>query len=241
MTHRRLALLLLLVSLGCQKPATSPARTTGGPQVRATVITIRTSLAPEGTSQLHTIVVAGDRARSTQEHDLWRLFQFDQERVVLVDDIGKTVRERTLAEMRQEKGRALASNLPPHYPRLELVATDERRVILGVEARKHVIESGTYRRELWIAEHRAIPPSLFAMMVATSPATTPLAPMMRGVEEALAQVRGFPLVDRTEVTWGDTRKVIERTVVGIEQKDVPESLIRPPADYRNLTPVAKRK
>lgn len=241
MIHPRLGLLLLFVCIGCQKPATPPVRTTGGPQVQATVITIRTTIEPEKTSRQHAIVATADHARSTQEQDLWRLFQLGDDRVVFVDDVAKTVRERSLEVLRQEKKQSLSGNLPPHYPRARLVVTEERRTILGVEARKHVIESGSYRRELWIAEHPAIPSSLFANMVVSARATTPLAPMMRSVEEALMQVRGFPLVDRTEMTWGDTRKVIERAVVRIEKKPVPAALLDPPDDYRALTPIAKRK
>lgn len=241
MIHRSLALLLLIVCIGCKKPGTTPVRPAEGPQVRATVLTIRTTTEPEKSTRNHTIVITNDRARSLHEQDLWRLYNLNDDRVVFVDDIAKTTRERTVADLTREKTRALAGTLPPHYPRARFVVTDERKPILGVQARKHVIEAGGYRRELWVADHQAIPDTLFAKMTATESATTPLAPMMRTVDESLMKLRGFPLIDRTEVTYGDSKMVVERAVVGIAQKPVPEALVTLPDDYRDLTPREKKK
>lgn len=242
MTHRRLALLLLIVCIGCKKPGTGPVRPADeGPQVRATVVTIRTTTEPGKVTRNHALVITNERARSLHEQDLWRLYNLSDDRVVLIDDIAKTTRERTVAELSREKTRALAGKLPSHYPRARFVITDERKPILGVQARKHVVEANGYRRELWIADHDAIPETLFAKMVATEPATTPLAPMMRSVDEAMMKLRGFPLVDRTEVTYGESKLVVERSVIGIEQKPVAEALVSLPNDYRDLTPREKKK
>jgi hypothetical protein len=239
--HRSLALLLLIVCIGCKKPGTGTVRPAEGPQVRATVLTIRTTSEPEKSTRSHAIVITNERARSLHEQDLWRLYHLNDDRVAFVDEIAKTTRERSVAELAREKTRALAGDLPAHYPRARFVVTDERKPILGVQARKHVIEAGGYRRELWVADHQAIPDTLFAKMVTTEAATTPLAPMMRTVDEALMKLRGFPLVDRTEVTYGETKMVVERAVVGIEQKPVAEALVTLPDDYRDLTPREKKK
>lgn len=229
--------------IGCGKPGQDSARQGAqgpqgpqGPQVRATVVTIRTTSEPEKSTRNHAVVITNDRARSLHEQDLWRLFNLNDDRVVFVDDIAKTTRERTVTELSNERMRALAGELPSHYPRARFVVTDERKPLLGVQARKHVIEAGGYRRELWIADHQAIPDTLFSKMVSTETTTSPLAPMMRSVEEALMKLRGFPLVDRIEVTYGETKRVVERSVVGIEQKQVPEALVTLPDDYRDLTP-----
>lgn len=242
MIHRRFALLLLIVCIGCEKPGAGPVRSGAeGPQVRATVLTVRTITEPEKKTRTHAIVITNERARSLHEVDFWRLFDVGGDRIVFVDDIAKTTRERTVAELAREKSRALAGNLPGHYPRATIVATDERKPILGVEARKHVIEAGGYRRELWMADHPAIPETLFAKMVTSEATSTPLAPMTRAVEEELMTLRGFPLVDRSVVTYGETTMIVERSVVGIAQKPVAEALVTLPADYRDLTPREKKK
>ena len=241
MIQRRLSIALLLLCIGCEKPARESARPgAAGPQVRGIVVTVRTTSEPEKRAQLSSIIVAGDRARDTRQQDHWRLYDLAGDRIIFVDDIARTTLEKSLATVVAEKRRTLAGSLPAHYPRPRFVATDERRQLAGVSARKHVIESGTYRRELWIAEHPAIPPELFAMMVASESASTPLAPMARAVDEALMQVRGFPLLDRTELTYGEKKIVIERAVTSVIQRNVAESLLTAPREYRDLTPREKK-
>src|SRR5207253_2419602 len=71
---RLLFLALLLALTGCKQEAKK--RVTAiptGPQVRATVITIETKIQPDNKTFSHTIVISGDKARSLDEIDHWRL------------------------------------------------------------------------------------------------------------------------------------------------------------------------
>lgn len=238
---RHLAILLAVaVCVSCKPAQQQPSakKSAAGPQVRATVVTIRTTVAPDKSFE-HTLVIAGDRARSTGEHETWRLFDTKAGTVTFVDDVEKTIRTEPLASIVKSRGATLAAALPAHYPRVKLSRTSERKPFLGANAQQVVIESGAYRRELWLGEHPQIPRGLFAMMHASDAPSSPLAPMMRAVDEVLVRERGFPLSDRTEVPLGNDKLVVERTVTGIVQKEVPESLLALPKDYKDITPKPK--
>ncbi|HEX6098514.1 MAG TPA: hypothetical protein VF432_19515 [Thermoanaerobaculia bacterium] len=230
---RRLSLLVIAVCLSC-KPAPQPAKpAAAGPQVRATVVTIRTTV--DKKTHDHAIVIAGDRARSTSEHDTWRLFDTKAKTVTIVDDVERTVKTERLPDVLQRRNTVNAAVLPPHYPHAEFARTNERRAMQGVTAQKATIVSGGYTRELWLAEHPSIPADLFAMMHASEAPSSPLAPMMRDVDRELVAARGFPFLDRTTVPVGKGELVVERAVVGISQREVPESMLAIPKGYEDRT------
>lgn len=234
---RHLCILLVAVCIACKPATQQPAKpaAAAGPQVRATVVTIRTTIEPEKKTLTHTLVIAGDRARSTNEQDTWRLFDTKAKTVTFVDDVARTVRTEQLPALVARRNTANATALPAHYPRAEFARTNERRAIQGVNAQKVTIEAGDYERELWLGEHPSIPRDLFAMMHASETPTSPLAPMMRDADRELVSVRGFPLLDRTTVPAGDGELVVERAVVGISQRDVPESMLAIPKGYKDGT------
>lgn len=203
--------------------------------MRATVVAIRTTVDQQ--TYDHTILIAGDRARHTGEHDTWRLYDAKASTVTFVDDVEGTIRTEPLESIVRSRTAANAAAIPPQYPLARLVRTSETRPLHGATARKVVIESGQYRRELWLAEHPAIPRGLFAMMHVSDRPSSPLAPMMRAVDQALASERGFPLIDRTTLNG---KVVIERTVTGIAQRDVPQAALAVPKGYKDLTPDAGR-
>lgn len=236
MITRRLVIIALLFCVSCKEPAKPSARPAAGPQMRATVVTIRTTNERAKSTREHMVVIAGDRARATNERDVWRLFDTKANTVTFVDDIDRTVRTEPLAAFLARRRKANAESIAPYFPRVAFRPMDESRAIAGANARRHVIESGGYRRELWLAEHPAIPRGLFAMMHASETPTSPLAPMMRAVDEALIATRGFPLLDRTEVPFADGKLVVERTVVSVVQRDVPEAMLAIPRGYKDLTP-----
>jgi hypothetical protein len=235
-TYRPIALALALIFAACKESPAPAGKAAAGPQVRATVVTVRTTAEPEKRAYLHAIVVAGDRVRVTNEHDQWRLFDVKQNTVTFVDDVARTVRTDSVQSLARLRRAANAKTLPAHYPRVDLKPTGERRIIQGVSAEQNVLEAGAWRRELWMAEHPALPPGLFAMMVASEPLTTPLAPMMRQADDALLASRGFPLLDTSVIAFGDQKMKIERTVTKVEEKDVAEALVTLPNGYRDLTP-----
>jgi len=204
--------------------------------MRATVVTIRTTIERDKTTRDHMLVIAGGRARATNELDMWRLFDTNANTVTFVDDIEKTIRTEPLAKLLANRRKANAGALPAYYPRLTLRRTDESKAVAGANATRHVVESGAYRRELWMAEHPAIPRGLFAMMHASEVPSSPLAPMGRALDEALMTARGFPLVDRSEVPYDNGKLVVDRTVVSVAQREVPETMLQIPKGYKDLTP-----
>lgn len=239
MSYRRLVIVLAVVCVSCKQPARPQAgrpAAAGGPQIEATVVTIRTTVQPGGSTQDHTLIIAGDRARSTSERDVWRVFDTGASTVTTVDEISRTVRTEPLPVLMRRRRTAANSALPAHYPRLRMQKTGEKRPILGATAEQSVIRSGEYRRELWLADHPSIPDGLFAMMIASEPPSSPLAPMTRAIDEALMSTKEFPLLDRAEVPLEKEKLIVERTVTAIARRRVPEAMLTPPRAYLDLTP-----
>ena len=228
---RRKGLILFLVAAACH-PAPPPSPSNNGPKIRATVVTIQTTLQPQNKTFTHSIVIANGLARSSDEADSWRLFDLQKKQVTFVDDIAKTSRDVPIAALIAQRRKELAQPLPVPLPRATLTATGAKRALLGVEAAEHLIRLGGYQRQLWIAKHPALPADLFAMMEASAPNASPLAGVGRDVDEALMQVQGFPMLDHAEVAFGNKKMVVERSVVKIEQKDVPASWLRLPVRVR---------
>src|SRR5262245_43253690 len=113
--------LLFLACTAC-KPAQPAVRE---PQMRATVVTIRTTIQPDNKTFTHTIVIANDRARSTDELDFWRLFDTKANTVTFVDDATKTVRTETFDLLLKKHRQAIRADLPSHYPRARVTRTDK--------------------------------------------------------------------------------------------------------------------
>ena len=230
---RRLLLLLLAICAACKPAPKQPAKPGAGPQQAATVLTIRTTSGE--VVKNHEIVIANGRARSTGEQDIWRLFDTKARTVTFVDDIEQTVRTESLDTLINRRRAMLATAIPSNYPRAKLTH-GPRKNLLGVSAQQSVIEIGSYRRELWIAEHPSIPDELFAMMLASDAPASPLAPIMQRVDEELLRVRGFPIADKAEVAFGKGKMVVDRAVAGIAPRQVPEAMLTVPRDYRDVTP-----
>jgi hypothetical protein len=234
----RLGLLLTIaVFLSCKPAPPQPAKpaAAAGPQVRATVVTIRTTVHPEKKSYDHTLVIAGNRARNTSERDTWRMFDTKANTVTFVDDVAKTIRTEPMSSIIEQRDTLNAAALPPHTPRATFERSSERQRLHGANAEKVTIASGAYKRELWLAEHPSIPRGLFAMMHASETRSSPLAPMMRDIDEALAATRGFPLLDRSTVPLDGSELVVESAVIAIAERDVPESLLVIPKEYKDVT------
>ena len=233
MSHRKTILLVLALTVACDKAPKPGAKPGAGPQFNATVVSIRTTIGDKTTN--HDIVISEGRARSTAEQDIWRLYDTKAGTVTTVDDLEKTVRTEPLASLLARRRKTFATAIPSHYPRATLTF-GERKPILGTNAQETVIKLGAYRRELWIGEHPSIPDELFALMLAADVPSSPLSPMMQRVDEELLRVRGFPLADRTETPMGEGKNVIERTVTAVGQRAVSESLLKIPRDYKDVTP-----
>jgi hypothetical protein len=238
MLRYRLSILFVIaLGISCKEQAPAkPGAPAAGPRITATVVTIRTTLEPAKKTHTHTLVILGDRARSTAEQETWRLFDTKADTITFVDDLAKTFRVEKLQDAMKQRRAALAASLPPHYPRMHVRRTGTKKQLQGVTAEQLAVKSSGYERELWMAEHPSIPRGLFAMMHASERPSSPLAPMMRAVDEALLTARGFPLVDRSEITYGNQKVIVERTVIAVEKKELAQTLLEVPRDYKDLTP-----
>jgi hypothetical protein len=219
------------------------------PQIRATVLTIQTALPHAGRTLAHEIVIADGRARSMNELDRWRLIDFRKNTVTFVDEIAKTYRTESIAAVVQHRREADIGRPPDHAPRVEIVPTGATKTLLGVIARQFIVTVGpqaatgteTYRHELWVGEPPSVPPNLYAVLKTSDEVVSPFAPMMRGVDEAIIALRGFPLAEHAELPYGNSKMVIDRVVARIVQKDVPQKWLNVPNGYTAITvPVAGR-
>lgn len=225
------AILLTAALAACKSPAKQTA-TAAAPQVSATVITIQTTLEPEKKTFTHTVAIAGDRARSMGDTDQWRLFDLKANTVTFVDDITKTYRTEPLQSLLEKRQRALAQPLLEGTPRAVITQTRETKAIQGTPATRWTIRAGSYTRALWIGAPPAVPPQLFAMMIASDPPASGLAPMMKAVDAALVAMHGFPLADHAELPYGNKKIVVDQQVVKIETQNVPASTFNVPADFK---------
>jgi hypothetical protein len=228
---------LALLTLACPKQqapvATSAARE---PLMRATVVTMQTTMQPDNKALLHRIVIAGSKARAMNELDAWRLIDLKTNTITFVDDVAKTYRTESIASLVTKRRAAHNVPLAETIPRATYTPTTNERTLLGTATRQSIIRAGAYQRELWIGTHPSIPDNLFAVMYGTDTRTPPTAPMMKAVDDALVTVRGFPFADHAELPLEKSKMVVERIVTKIEEGQVPASLLAIPKGYRDLTP-----
>lgn len=220
----------------CSKPAVKRTAA-GGPKIRATVVTVRTSIQPANRTFWHSVIIANGRARTGDEVDVWRLVDTKSQKVTTVDDVAKTFRVDPLAKFLKDRRDGASARLADGTPHLAVSRTADRQVMQGIGTTRLSLRAGTYARDLWVGTHPLIPDQLFSILEATKPAGSSQAAMTREADEALFATKGFPLLDNAVLTWGKDQKLaIERRVMKIEQKDVPEAWLAIPAGYRDVTP-----
>jgi hypothetical protein len=230
-------LLALAILCSCNKPPAAPiAAKNNESAIRAVVVTIQTTIQPANKTYSHEIVIANNRARSTDEADRWRLFDFAQKQVTYVDDIAHTFRVQSFADAIAARRAALARPVPDGLPHAQFAVTNAQKTLQDVPAKQSVIRLGAYQRELWIGSHPLIPRGLFAMLQATEPPSSPLAGVTRAADEALLEVQGFPLADHAELPYENKKLVVDNTVVKIEQRNVPATLLTVSGKYTNAKP-----
>jgi len=231
------AFTLVLILLACNQPVVpSPVQNANEPKIHATVVTIQTTIQPANKTYTHTLFIANDRARSGDEVDEWRLFDFAQKRVTFVDDLAQTYRNEPFEDVIASHRAGIARDVPDGMPRAQFAVTGAKKTLQGVQAKQSIIRLGAYQRELWIASHPLIPERLFAMLQASEPASSPLAGVMKESDEALLQVQGFPFADHAELPYENQKMVVDNTVIKIEQRDVSASFLNVRGGYRELAP-----
>ncbi|MDP9360264.1 MAG: hypothetical protein M3P29_02305 [Acidobacteriota bacterium] len=233
---------LVTVCVSCNRlPRQASRPAANEPTVRATVVTIQTTMQPANKTYTHTLVIANDRARSSDEIDGWRLFDFRQKSVTFVDDLAKTYRSVPFAEVVASHRAALARPLPEGMPHAQFVAGGAEKTLQGVPSKQSMIRIGAYQRELWIASHPLIPPGLFAIMQASGPVSSPLAGVMRAAGEALLIVQGYPLADHAELPYENRKLIVDNTVVKIEQRVVPAAWLNVSSAYKEVKPAPENE
>jgi len=225
---------LILLLAACNPPSRPPAQSSTEPKTRATVVTIQTTIQPSKKIYTHTIFIANDLARSGDEVDEWRLFDFRRKQVTFVDDLTKSYRIEPFADVIASHEAAVAQSAADGMPRAQFSVTGAQKTLQGLIAKQSIIRLGAYERELWIASHPLIPRGLFAMLQASEPVSSPFAGITRAVDDALLDIQGFPLADHAELPYENRKLVVDNTVVKIEQRDVPASWLKVGADYREV-------
>lgn len=235
---RRKWLAALIVFLAaCNRPSVKPARPAASePKIHAIIVTIQTTMPPSPKPWTHTIVIANDRARSSDEVDEWRLFDFKEKSVTFVDDLSKTYRKLSFADVEATHRASLSQPLPEGMPRAQFVVGDAQKTLQGVVAKQSMIRIGAYQRELWIASHPLIPQGLFAIMQASEPVSSPLAGVMHQADEALIEVKGFPMSDHAELPYEKRKLVVDNIVVKIENSEVAASWLKVDGSYKEVAP-----
>lgn len=229
----------VLLSAHCDSstvPLPQLVRPRPGPRLQAQVLTVDTNLVPENKAFRHLVVIAGNKARIGNELDEWRLFDFDNNTVTFVDDIDRSYRTQTFDSLLREKRTALSRAMPEFLPQADFVDTGEVRTINGFPAQLYIVRLGSYQRSLWMSAELNVPARLFPLMIASEPLTSPYAPAMAPVFEALVELRGTPVIDRSDMVWEGQPRIIEKKLVSAEQRNVPISWLQIPMGYRDLNP-----
>ena len=210
LVRREGVIVFLLLAAACKQVKVAEKKIIAGvePQMQATVVTVQTTLQPQQKVFQHSIVIANGHARSSDEIDHWRLFDFGQNRVTYVDDVDKTYYS---VPFKPADGAAFT-------------ATGAKREVLGVAVAQYLVRLGGYQRELWIGAPPQVPPNLFGMM-----------------DTDFSRLPGFPLIDHAELPYGKTKLVLDRNVLKIEQRSVPQSSLDIPSDYKEIKAPAARR
>jgi hypothetical protein len=230
--------LVALLFAACQRtPPRSDKPAAAGPKMRVTIATISTTVQPGNRTYAHSLIFTDDRARSGDEVDSWRLFDIAKNQVTFVDDVAKSYRTVSYADLAQERHRVAAQPLPEGLilPHATITETHATRTLNGFSATESIVRLGAYERHVWLSSKTSIPARLFALMLVSDNTVSPYASLTRAVDEALLQTKGFPLLDHAELPYEKSRMIVDHTVTKLEQKDVPLTWLNVPANYRDDT------
>jgi hypothetical protein len=230
------ALALALLSVAACAEKTAENRLPAGRRVAADVIEIHESLSAEARAFRWLVVHHEGKVRLGNETDRWRLIDLQESTVTFVDDITRTYRRSSIAELRALRLRELQRPLPSPFQPIAIQQTTQTESIAGVPTRKIEMERGGYRREVWMSVAPVIHPDLHKAILVTDPISEPYAGLLRRVVPGLLSQSGFPLRDVSVLEYGEKRMEIERIVRSIGKRQVPESWFEVPRDYADVTP-----
>lgn len=229
----------MLFAISCAKEA--PKRVAAAPRnmTQARVLTLVTTMQPAN-KQLNTeVVVVDSKVRIADELDRWRLFDLERNEVVQVDEVTKSYRRYKLDELLAQK-RAATRTAPADglLPPVSLQRTGRTQTIGATQAHEWVMQLGGFRRELWLSDEALAGKKFWPLFIASEPAGGAYPARIAQLQLQLASEDGFPVLDQTDVQFGDTKMHVERRLTKNEQKAVPQSLIEIPRDFDDVTPKA---
>lgn len=226
---------MVLFTVTCSKRAAQPGSepVAPGQRVEADVVTIREVLPEEKKAFIWLIPHAGGKVRLGNEADRWRLIDLEAGTVTFVDEPTRSYKTETIAALREARRRAIMRPLPPPFRPMSYVHTEDAAVIAGRRAVKHVVTGGGYHRELWLSSDPVIHPDLYTAIVASDTVSEPFAGLMREVTPELMKQQGFPLRDESELSYGEKKMHVIRTVTEIGRRSVPASWFSIPEDYED--------
>jgi hypothetical protein len=238
-TLKQIALLVVVAALAaCGEAPTQPPAARKLPQIEATVVTLRTTVTGSDRAVIHRVVASDGKARIGNELDRWRLFDFTNKTVTFVDEVERSFRTETFDAVLATRRTATSKALPGQLPRARVESSQETRTIAGVPGQRHSILLGAYRRDLWLSREPVVDPMFFTILSATEPIEAEFAGIMRDAYPRLAALRGFPLLDRSELPVGAELVIAERIVEKIEQTSIPAVWLQIPEGYEDKTPTA---
>jgi hypothetical protein len=232
-----LPLLALLAASGCRKapPPEGELRAGAVATVPGKVLVVRTTV-PGERAITHLIGVSDGKVRLGYESDRWRLIDVPNRTVTFVDDIARTFRTVPLQTLVQQRRALLSAPLPAGIPRARIERLTDTRTFGGYTASGYVVTSGAYRREMWLSHRTIIAPEFLTLYIASMPLAEDYAGVMSTPLFELTRLQGFPVHERSEMTVRDRQMIIERTLVRVEERDVPAPWFEIPPDYRDLEP-----
>ncbi len=222
-------LTLLLPLLVACSPEAPPADSTEEAQIEATVVEIALVTNPGARQTTYEILSANGIVRVTDELDLWRLFDMENRVIITMNDALKTIRRETFTAVIQRRESLFAAAENRSRPRI--LETGESRVIAGYPARRIEIELGDYRREIWFSDASVIDPEFYRIYLASAAVDSVGVPAMEAIDRAFADRPGLPLLDKSELLWGEERLEVERRVVSIDRRMIDERLLEVPEGY----------
>ncbi|MFN2441831.1 MAG: DUF4412 domain-containing protein [Thermoanaerobaculia bacterium] len=233
-----ISIVLATVLTGCNRaPAVdpSPRPRRDGPTVEAKVLTIRESHHPPTRAFLSPIVVFGSKVRIGTDLDQWRLFDLEAQTVTWVDEIARTYRTVSAADLARRRQRQLRTAVPGGIPLIEGGSTGLEAELEGVAAEQWLMKLGGYEREIWLSKEPLAGSGFLRMWLTSEPISEPYAGVMRNVDGALMRQDGFPVYERTAFTWEGGAMVSRRRLVSIETRQVSASLFEIPSDYLDVS------
>lgn len=208
--------------------------------IRATVMNMKLVIPAEKRSVSYKVILAGNKMRIGDEIDRWRLFDLGTDTVTFVDDVARSYRVVSGTELVRAALDSVRVPVPPSFAPAQVLTPGGTTRISGYSARPLVIRMGAYEREMWISGEVPVPGRFLALQLASDASAGPLSGVMRNVLPTLLEQQGFVVLERSRLPLETTTMSMERSLVSVEQEQVPQAWVSIPAGYADLDPPRPR-